>query len=36
MKPINLSNLVVANNNLSKELRDKLFETWGVNPKNEN
>lgn len=33
MKPINLRNLVVANKSLSKELRDKLFESWGVNPK---
>lgn len=35
MKPINLRNLVIANLNLSKELRDKLFKFWGVKPKDQ-
>lgn len=33
MRPINLRNLVIANKNLSKELRDKLFDLWDVHPK---
>lgn len=33
MKPVNLQNLVIANKNLSSNLRDKLFNTWGVAPK---
>lgn len=35
MKPINLRNLVIANQSLSEELRKKLYAFWGVKPKDQ-
>jgi len=33
MKSVNLASVVIANNNLPIEQRDKLFNVWGISPK---
>lgn len=33
MKPINIVNVIMANNSLNADLRNKLFKSWGISPK---
>lgn len=33
MRPINLRNIIIANNGLTADLRDKLYDVWGIAPK---